>query len=305
MKKNIQKWIDKHIDKNKLINKTILITGGNSGIGFEVAKICAYLKMNILLAVRNLNKGENAKKEILKLYPDIKIDILLIDVSSKQSIKELCDYIKENNVDIDVFYHNAGVFNIAHSYSIDGYELVMATNALSSYLLFAQLLPYFQKLHHEVKFILTTSVLAKKANIDYHDLFLEKNYHKWKIYSSSKLVNIHLYLYLKEHLKNSNVVPLLAHPGATASNLIRKAYPKWFAPFAILFMKIFFHKVDKAALPTIMLLSEKYSKYGFIGPRGIYNLSGYPKANKISKHMKKDYQKTVMCLENILKTPLL
>ena len=70
-------------------------------------------------------------------------------------------------------------------------------------------------------------------------------------------------------------------------------------------MKIFFHKVDKAALSTIALLSDKYSKYGFVGPRGIYNISGYPKRNIISKRMKKDYQKTVMTLENILKTPLL
>lgn len=305
MKKNIQKWIDRNIDKNEVINKTILITGGNSGIGFEVAKICAYLKMNILLAVRNPARGEQAKNDILKLYPNVDISIHYVDVSSKQSINQFADNIKENSIDIDIFYHNAGVFNIPHSYSKDGYELVMATNAISSYLLINELIPYFKSLNHEVKFILTTSVLAKKARINYNDLFFKKKYNKWKIYSSSKLINVHLYLYLKEYLKNSNIMPLLVHPGATASPLIKKAYPKWFSPCALLFMKIFFHKVDKASLSTIALLSKKYSGYGFVGPRGIYNLSGYPKGNKITKRMEKDYQKTVMSLENILKTPLL
>ncbi len=305
MKKNIQKWIDKNIDKNKLINKTILITGGNSGIGFEVAKICAYLKMNIILAIRDIFKGKNAKNMILKLYPKTNISLINVELSSKKSIEKFADYIKENKIDIDVFYHNAGVYNIPHAYSQDGYELVMATNAISSYLLINELFPYFKNLNHEVKFILTTSIIAKKGRINYSDLFLEKKYNKWKIYSSSKLINVHLYLYLKEHLKDSNIIPLLVHPGITASPLIKKAYPKWFSPYALLFMKIFFHKVDKSALSTIALLSDKYSKFGFVGPRGIYNISGYPKRNVISKRMEKDYQKTVMTLENILKTPLL
>ncbi len=93
--------------------------------------------------------------------------------------------------------------------------------------------------------------------------------------------------------------PQLVHPGVTATPLIFKAYPRWFANVAVSFMKIFFHSPQKAALSTIALLDKDLSL--FIGPRGVGNMSGYPKENKINKHMKKNYSKTIEVSKELLK----
>ena len=73
MKNIYRKWINKKINKDDLKNKTILITGGNSGIGLEVAKYCAYLKMNIIITCRSVEKAESAIKEIKNEYSDANI----------------------------------------------------------------------------------------------------------------------------------------------------------------------------------------------------------------------------------------
>ncbi len=300
MKKNYKNWIDKNINKDKLINKTILITGGNSGIGFEVAKFCAYLKMNIIIACRNKQRAKNSILEIKKEYTRAKISYLLLDTSKIESVSNFCDEIIKNNIDIDLFYSNAGVFNLPKELTNDGFERVIETNYIGPFLLTHYLLDYFKHLNHPVKLIYTTSVTAKRAKINYDDINSITTTSKYKTYAESKLLNAHLYLYLIKICNGTNLIPLLVHPGITATPIISKAYPKWFARVALSFMKIFFHSSQKAALSTIKLLDSSITSPNFIGPRGIYNISGYPKENKLSHHMKKDFLKSIHITKNLL-----
>lgn len=305
MNKKVFKYINKNIHKDFLVNKTIIITGGNSGIGFEVAKICCYLKMNIVLAVRDVHKGETAKRELLSLYPSSNIKIYELDVSKRQSIIDFKNNIIGDNIDINMLYLNAGVFKIPHSVTEDGYETVMATNYLGNYLLISEFSSYLSNLNHEVKIIITTSVSAFLAKLDCNDFFMEKKYDKWKIYARSKLADIHLYLYLKEKCANRNIIPFLVHPGACSTPLISKAFPKWFSRLATSFASLFFHSSEKASLCTIRLLDDRYLEPTFIGPRGLLHISGYPKETKIPSKNKIDYEKTVVFTAELLNTPLL
>ena len=298
MKKRYLKWIDKNIDCSQLINKTILITGGNSGIGLTVAKYCAYLKMNIIITSRTKEKAGKAIKEIKQEFPECNIQFLLLDTSSIESIKSFANQIINNNIDLDIFYSNAGTFNLPKQLTNDGYEQVIMTNYLGPYLIFKLLDDYFLSLNHPIKLILTTSITAKRTKLNYDDFNSISSTTKFNTYAESKLANVHLYLYLKEKYQNSNVTAMLVHPGVTATPLIFKAYPKWFANIALFFMKIVFHSVDKAALSTIYLLNENNSM--FVGPRGIGNISGYPNVNKISTRMSKNYTKTIQISENLL-----
>ena len=301
MKKRYINWINKHIDKEKLVNKTILITGGNSGIGLEVAKYAAYLKMNIIITCRSEEKALKAIDEIKNEYPLANVSFYLLDTSSFSSVKKLANSIKDNNVDIDIFYSNAGAFRMKRELTSDGYERVIQTNYLGPYLLTNLLMPYFRNLSHQVKMIFTTSITAKRAKINYDDINSITSTSKYNTYAESKLLNVHLYLYLVNKCKGTNILPLLVHPGVTATPLIFKAYPRWFANIAVSFMKIVFHSPSKAALSTIALLDTSIAKPTFIGPRGIYNISGYPKENKITKHMKKDSLSSIEITKNLLK----
>ena len=299
MKKRYLNWIDKHIKKIELENKTILITGGNSGIGLEVIKFCCYLKMNIIFTVRSKAKGENTIKEINAMYPKSHIRYLILDTSSLKMIDEFVDQIKQQKIDFDYFYNNAGTFNLPKEITNDGFEKVIMTNYLGPFYMFNKLHDYFLSINHKIHLILTTSITAKHARICYDDFSSLSKTTKFNTYAESKLAIVHFYLYLSSLYKNSNVIAQLVHPGVCATPLIFKAYPKWFANIAVAFMKIIFHSPLKAALSTIALLDKDYSL--FIGPRGINNMSGYPKENKITKHMKKNYLETIKISKKLLK----
>lgn len=300
MSKKIDKWIEKNFNAN-LENKTILITGANSGIGFEVAKYCALFKAKVIMAVRNIKRGENAKNKLLELYPDADICLMQLDLASFDSIKKFTNEIIVNNIDIDVFYNNAGILNMPNQKTQDGFELVMGTNFIGTYFLNELLLEYFKSLNHEVKVILTSSIAMYFANIKYDDFFLEKKYKSFKIYANSKLAVTHYFIHLKQLYNNTNLKILLVHPGITYTPLISKAFGKVISYLANIFLKLFTHSVTKASLSTLYLLNDNIENGSFSGPRGLFKIAGYPKLNKLSKKVKRDYQKTIELASNLIK----
>jgi len=298
MRKKITRYIDRNIDKDKFINKNIFITGSNSGIGFELAKECAYLKANVFLLCRNKDRAEAAKQEILKDFPDAKIKFILLDLASFDSIKEAVNQIKQ--IDVDYFVNNAGVYHIPKTTTKEGLEIVLGTNFIGTLYLSDLLLPYFASLDHKVHVSFESSITSKMYKINYSDFFGDKKYKKMKIYASSKIcINNVFYNYLDEY-KDSNLVLSLAHPGGVYTPLIKKAYKdknKLFQYAAYLFMKVFFHRADKAALSTLYSLNKDNT---FIsGPRGLFEASGYPKKCSFKKN--KDYVKCVNLGREIIK----
>lgn len=291
-----QKWIDKNFTSS-LENKNIFITGGNSGIGFEFAKICAYLKANVFLVVRNLNKGMEAKKQLEEQFNDCKVKILLLDLSSFASIDSFAKEIINNKYDIDIFYNNAGIFRIKNQKTTDGFEIVMGTNYIGTFYLTKVLIPYLLTLNHEVKYILTTSITYRIGKIDYNNFFSNKEF---KAYANSKLAIMKLFLCLCEKYKNTNLNFLLVHPGVCQTPIITKAYKKWFSNIANKAMKILFHSASKASLSTLYAL-DKNRKNIFVGPRGIYNIKGYPSINKISKKAYKDLNRFYNFSDDLIK----
>ena len=299
MSKKIDKWISKNF-KGNITNKTIMITGANSGIGFEVAKFCASFNSKVIMAVRNIKRGEAARNKLLELCPNANIILMQLDLASFESIKNFVNEIISNKIDIDVFYNNAGILNIPNQKTQEGYELVMGTNFIGTYYLNELLLNYFNSLNHEVKIILTSSIAMYFAKIKYDDFFLEKKYKSFKIYANSKLAVTHYFLYLKEKYEDSNLKVLLVHPGITYTPLISKAFGKVISYLANIFLKIFTHSVTKASLSTLYLLNDNIKNGSFSGPRGLFKIAGYPKLNKLSKKVKKNYKKTIEFVSKLI-----
>ena len=291
MNKKSIKWLEKNF-KADLTDKNIIITGANSGIGFEVSYICASLNANVFMAVRNKTRGEAAKEKILKDYPNANIKLLPLDVSSVESIHEFADSLSNNNIDVDIFYNNAGVLK-ANRVSKDNIELVMATNYIGTYLLNELLFDYFLTLNHRVKVIFTNSIAMYLAKIDYNDFFNETKYKSFKAYCNSKLALTHYFINYTRKCEEKNVDAVLVHPGVTYTPLISKSFNKVIAKLADLFMDFVFHKVDIAALSTMYLLNDNICNNTNVGPRGILGMSGLPKKKKIPKRIFNNYIKTV------------
>lgn len=287
--KHISKWLNNNIYVS-LKDKTVFITGGNSGVGFATSECFLSLGAKIYLLVRDINKGEAAKEELLKEFPNGNIQILGLDLASFSSIRECVKEIKVKKIDIDILVNNAGVFRLPKSQTKDGLELTIGTNAVGTFLFNDLLKEYLISLKHRVDVVFTSSIVSKSAFIDYNDFFMDKNYNKMKVYKRSKLVVNEIYLYFLDEFKDTNVLCHLTHPGATYTPLIVKGYRNFFVRAgARLVLPIVFHKPIKACLSDLYVLN--FDKSTMAGPRGLFSLSGYPKETKFK--FIEDYNKTI------------
>lgn len=276
-------WIDKNIEKYNFQNKNVFITGGNSGIGFELAKQCAYLKANLFLLCRNIKKAEDAKLNILNEFPNTKISIIECDLASLKSIEKATEEIKK--FDVDFFVNNAGVYRLPKGTKTnENLEIIMGTNFIGTYYLNSLLFPYFSSLNHKVKILFETSITSKFKKIKYNEFSEDFPYKPFKLYAKSKLGVNCIFDYFVE--KNAAYLSFsLAHPGATYTPLINKGYKnKIFRLAAKGFMKVFFHSPSKASLCLLKGLDIEANNK--IGPRGLFEISGYPHLWKIREYKK-------------------
>ena len=297
------KSYSKYIAKLGLSGKgTTVVSRGNSGIGFAFAKEAATLGYHIILAVRNLSRGESAKSKILKASPLAKVEVYELDVSKHDSVRHFVDKVISDCLDIDVFYCNAGIYRTPFAISEEGLEEQVNTNYFGNYLLYKWIKPYLLSLGHQVRFILTSSIVARFAKWDDAYFFGKLPYKKAKAYSASKLAINMFFKSLIEDCKGSFILPLLVHPGICYTPLIYKAFAdrKWVL-LANRLLRLFFHSPEKAALGSLYLLQEKIEFPCFVGPRGPFHLSGYPKTYHLYQGNLKGYSSFVAESEEIYK----
>ena len=303
MKEKAIKFIDKNIGVD-LSNKTILITGGNSGIGFESAKICAYLKMNIIIACRNEKRGNDAINKLKEEFPDAKLSLMIVDLSEEESIKRFVNEIIDKKIDIDIFYHNAGVYRLPFELK-ENKDIVTSSNYYGPFMMTSLLLPYLHKLNHEVKMIITSSVATQWSNFSFDPLIPNEKVSRMTRYSNSKRLDAYLFKYLKDN-EHSNVKYYMVHPGFAKTPLIGKAYKSKFMMFWInAFMALAANPAWKSALPIVLVLSEHAKEGAFYGPGCLFHFKGMPKENFFINKYYKDVDKIILETEDILKYKLI
>lgn len=301
MHKKVIKYLENNF-KGDVKGKTIIITGGNAGIGFESAKTCAYLGMNVILAVRNLEKGEKAREKILEINNDALISVMKLDVSEESSIKDFVKEITNKNIDIDVFYHNAGVYRLPYEEK-EGREIVVSTNFYGQVMLTSLLLPYLHSLPHDVKVVFTSSIAAKWAKINKEALLPNQKLSKQVRYANSKMLDAYLFKYLFDN-DRSNVSYFLVHPGVTGTDLFNKAYGKVFAKVVNVFMKICTNPLWKSSLSIVKVLDKDAIPGSFYGPSKMLNVYGYPKDNHFLNKRYKEVEEIIHEAEKIVKYEL-
>lgn len=263
-----------------LKNKNVIVTGANSGIGLETCFHLAYLNASIIMACRNKEKAEAAKKKILEKYPSCSIQIIHYDQSSFASISS---FVREiNDIKIDGLVLNAGVYFPRHDYKTeDGYELTFGTNYVGVYYLLKKLKDKLEE--NKTRVVMVTSLTSylsssKRKIISYKKLTRNKSY------GFSKLCLSRLFVHLSSTSVNASY--RLVHPGITATNILsseKTGFPSWFSKIGHSFLYLFVHKASKAALCSILGLvdQDEYKKY--IAPRGPFAISGFPKKKRIPK----------------------
>jgi len=283
--------VETYINQNipSLEGKIILVTGANSGIGFEASRIFASKNATLIFACRNEKKAEEAKEKILKEFPNTIIHILLYDQSSLESIRHFTSEVIERFPHIDVTVCNAGIYHPKeHSYTMDGFPLTMGTNYIGTYDLLMHLMPHLEKNQNGRVIIVSSLTYHFHMNEPFSVLTSDEKKVS-KNYAVSKAYLVKLFLYYVEH---SSLKILLMHPGVASTNIYSSKdthFSKFFMSLAHKVLPLFTHTPRKASLGIVLLASQENIKTGtFLGPRGLFGWSGYPHRIKVSRKVKKN-----------------
>jgi NAD(P)-dependent dehydrogenase (short-subunit alcohol dehydrogenase family) len=211
---------------SEMKGKICVVTGSNSGIGKETALSLAKMGAHVVTVVRNQERGEKARFEIVKQTGNNSIDLMICDLSSMDSIRRFAQKFKGKNNRLDVLVNNAGAMFNKREVTPEGFERTLAVNYLGPFLLTHEMLDLL-KSSAPSRIINVSSGLAKNGKVDLDDLQSEKNYAGTKayarvrapVYANTKLM-LMMYTYeLSRRLKGSGVTANVLMPGFVATNL--------------------------------------------------------------------------------------
>ncbi len=203
-----------------LQDKVCIVTGSNSGIGKATALALAEMGAQVVMVVRNSERGKEARLEIIEESGSNSVDLMICDLSSMESIRSFAAEFKNGYNRLDVLVNNAGAVFNKRQVTVDGFEQTFAVNYLAPFLLTHELLPLLKE-SAPSRVINLSSGLHKSAKLDLSDLQSESSYKAMNVYGSAKLMVVMQTYEMARHLKDTGVTVNVVLPGFVATNLGR------------------------------------------------------------------------------------
>ncbi|MCT7658606.1 SDR family NAD(P)-dependent oxidoreductase [Mycobacterium deserti] len=257
--------------------RVAIVTGANSGLGYDTAAILADKGARVVLAVRNVDKGNDAAARIKQANARADVVVQQLDLSSLDNVRAAADRLRADYPRIDLLINNAGVMYVpTRELTKDGFEMQFGTNHLGHFALTGLLLDNL--LSVDASRVVTISSVGHRiiAKIRFDDLNFDGGYNRVAAYGQSKLANLLFTYELQRRLaaKGASTVALAAHPGFSDTELMR--YLPGFIPDFI--WKMATQPADRGALPTLRAATDPSARGGqYYGPDGIGEVKGYPK----------------------------
>ncbi|XP_016350765.1 retinol dehydrogenase 12-like [Sinocyclocheilus anshuiensis] len=204
----------------RLDNKTVIITGANTGIGKETVRDLAKRGARVIMACRDLEKAEAARKELMEDSGNQNIVANKLDLSDTKSIRAFAELINKEEKQVNILINNAGIMMCPYSKTADGFEMQFGVNHLGHFLLTYLLLDLLKK-SAPSRIINVASVAHTWGSIHLDDINSEKGYSPRRAYGQSKLANILCTRSLAKRLQGSGVTVYSLHPGVVQSELFR------------------------------------------------------------------------------------
>jgi NAD(P)-dependent dehydrogenase (short-subunit alcohol dehydrogenase family) len=265
------KWTAENIPD--LTGKTAVVTGANSGIGYETARALAGKRAAVILACRNPEKGQAAQRRITLENPDAKAECALLDLTDLASIRRFAGEFNHRRKKLDLLINNAGIMRTPPGRTADGFELQFGVNHLGHFALTGLLLDLI--VHTPGARVVTVSSGGHRfGKIDFDNLDARKGYDPGAAYGQSKLANLLFAYELDRRFRAAGVdaVSAAAHPGWTAGTNL--AVHWWMIRFL---NPILGQPPAMGALPVLYTaVAPEAAEGGYYGPGGWLELGGYP-----------------------------
>ena len=246
--------------------RVFIITGANSGIGLPTARALGKAGAHVVLAVRDVARGETAAASV----PGDR-EVRHLDLADLASVRAFAEAWQG---DIDVLINNAGVMRTPERRTVDGFELQVGTNHLGHFAMTNLLLPQLTD-----RVVTVSSNAHRGGSISLDDLnWQQRRYQRWGAYQQSKLANLLFTLELERRLTaaNSPVRALAAHPGYAATNLQFRSERGLEDRVMGLSNRLFAQSDEAGAWPTLFAASQDLPGGGYVGPDGLAEQRGHP-----------------------------
>jgi NAD(P)-dependent dehydrogenase (short-subunit alcohol dehydrogenase family) len=276
-----QKWTTEQIPA--LNGKNVLITGANSGIGYQAALELARHGAHVLLGCRSAEKGQTALARLLSEAPGASAELVLLDVSSIADVRRFAAEFLSRNVPLDILINNAGVMALKpRQVTPEGFERQFATNHLGHFALTGLLIPALMAAPAP-RVVTVASLAHQGGKIHFDDLQMEKSYTPWDAYNQSKLANILFAKELARRAAGSKLISLPVHPGVSQTSIVDNGPGggDFKTKFIFTYARFLTQPDAAGALPTLYAATSPEAHSGdYIGPDGFMELKGSPKVVK-------------------------
>ncbi len=238
--------------------KTVVVTGGNSGIGFETAAALAAMGARVVVTARNADKGRAAVAAITqRLGGDARVQLVVFDLADLASVRRGASELLEQAPRLDVLVNNAGLVLSERAETVDGMEATFATNHLGPFLLTNLLLDRIRASSPaRIVNVASTAHNAARKGIPFDDLQSEKKYATMRVYGQSKLANILFTLELARRLEGSGVTANSLHPGTVRTGYGADGDARGLLALGLKISSPFFLSPAKGARTSIYLASD-------------------------------------------------
>ncbi len=261
----VSKWSVNDIPDLK--DKIAIVTGANSGLGYEDARALIRMGATVILACRDMDKAGAALKQIYDEKPDAKAEIMQIDLADLASIRRFADGFIGKHERLDILINNAGLMIPPLMRTADGFEIQFGTNHLGHFALTGLLLDMIINTPKARVVTLSSEAHSMGGKIDFDNLNAEKGYNKYAAYSQSKLANLLFTYELQRRFEAVQIdaLAVAAHPMGAATNLLR--YSNKVLKMILIHIAM---SAEKGALPTLYAATSPDVKGGdYFGPSGL------------------------------------
>ena len=284
-------------DMPRLDGKTVVVTGANSGLGYEGTRAFAEKGATVVMACRSVDRGERAAAAVRSATDgghgrDLDLDVRECDLASLDSVRSFAEGVAADYEAVDVLCNNAGVMAIPRSETEDGFETQFGVNHLGHFALTGRLFPLItaaEGVDGAARVVTQSSGAHEMGTMDFADLNWEQSYGKWKAYGRSKLANLLFAYELQRRLDSTDgnatagdvsVRSVACHPGYADTNLQLRTARESGNPLMKVGMRVanaaLGQDPDLGALPMLYAATADVDGGAYVEPGGLMNMRGHP-----------------------------
>ena len=276
---NTQAWTEAQVPD--LTGKVAIVTGANSGIGYDTARVLAQHGVTVVMACRNMSKANEAAEQIRATKPAGTVEVMQLDLGDLVSVHQFAETFRTRYTRLDLLINNAGIMVPPYGKTAQGFETQFGVNHLGHFALTGLLLDLLTQTPG-ARVVTVSSGAHLMGKIDFDDLNGERKYDRNRAYAQSKLANLLFTYELQRRLLAAGygTLAVAAHPGWTATNLqVHSGVSSALNPFLA-------QESPMGALPTLYAATAgDVQASDYYGPGGFMQVRGYPKkvsSNRLS-----------------------